>query len=120
MSRTRTTFPTLRPLGATPRTLRELNAQAVLAALVAEHPTSRAELARTTGMAKPTVGHALEMLLAAGLVRPVSPPASPRRRVGWRVHPHRAFRDRQSVHCGRFGAESAGARRFAAQAGRVA
>jgi predicted NBD/HSP70 family sugar kinase len=60
--------------GATPRTLRELNAQTVLAALVAEHPTSRAELARVTGMGKPTVGHALEMLLAAGLVRQVSPP----------------------------------------------
>jgi predicted NBD/HSP70 family sugar kinase len=61
--------------GATPRTLRELNAQTVLAALVRQgRASSRAELARITGMAKPTVGHALETLLRAGLVHEVSPP----------------------------------------------
>src|SRR4051794_15957628 len=62
-------------VGATPRTLRELNAQTVLAALVGQgRASSRAELARITGMAKPTVGHALETLLRAGLVGEGSPP----------------------------------------------
>lgn len=64
--------------GATLGTLREMNTRTVLEAIVDGHPTSRAEVARRTGMAKPTVANALDALLAAGFVRPAArPPAGP-------------------------------------------
>ena len=59
---------------ATLFTLREINASVVLKALYADPPLSRAEVARRLGMTKPTVGNALELLLAAGLVRETAPP----------------------------------------------
>ncbi|MFN0153225.1 MAG: ROK family transcriptional regulator [Gaiella sp.] len=49
-----------------PRLLRRLNAAAVLQAIRAGGPISRAELARTTGLSKPTVNSAVELLLEAG------------------------------------------------------
>lgn len=54
---------------ATLATLRELNARAVLEALVLEPRLSRAEVARRLGMSKPTANHVIEALAAAGLVR---------------------------------------------------
>lgn len=55
-------------------TLREINAAVVLDQIRAHPPISRAQIARTIGMSKPTVANALELLLSAGLVRPTIPP----------------------------------------------
>jgi len=55
--------------GANLATLRGMNARSVLDALLAERTLSRAEIARRTGMSKPTANHAIETLLDAGLVR---------------------------------------------------
>jgi predicted NBD/HSP70 family sugar kinase len=49
-----------------PRLLRRLNAAAVLRAIRAGGPVSRAELSRMTGLSKPTVNGAVEVLLASG------------------------------------------------------
>jgi len=49
-----------------PALLRRLNAAAVLHAIRAEGPVSRAELARSTGLSKPTVNGAVELLLEQG------------------------------------------------------
>ncbi|MFI6291038.1 ROK family transcriptional regulator [Nonomuraea sp. NPDC050790] len=49
--------------------LRLLNAQTVFDVIRRERPISRAEVARLTGMAKPTVSNVLSDLLQAGLVR---------------------------------------------------
>jgi predicted NBD/HSP70 family sugar kinase len=51
-----------------PRLLRRLNSAAVLHAIRAQGPTSRAELARVTGLSKPTVNEVVEFLLGAGYV----------------------------------------------------
>ncbi|MFI0418551.1 ROK family protein [Spongiactinospora sp. 9N601] len=59
---------------ATLATLREINASVVLTAIRADPPLSRAEVSRRTGMTKPTVANALDLLLAAGLVRQAAPP----------------------------------------------
>ncbi|MFD0634274.1 ROK family transcriptional regulator [Catenulispora yoronensis] len=59
---------------ATLATLRELNARAVLDALVREPRLSRAEVARRLGMSKPTANHVIEALVAAGLVREAARP----------------------------------------------
>ncbi len=53
------------PAGS-PRLLRRLNAAAVLRAIRADGPISRAELARATGLSKPTVNGAVELLLESG------------------------------------------------------
>jgi predicted NBD/HSP70 family sugar kinase len=58
---------------AVPRLLRTINERAVLDAIRAEAPVSRAELARRTGISKPTVSLALRALLEDGLVRETSP-----------------------------------------------
>jgi predicted NBD/HSP70 family sugar kinase len=53
------------PAGS-PRLLRRLNSAAVLHAIRAGAPISRAELARVTGLSKPTVNGAVELLLESG------------------------------------------------------
>ncbi|MFI9596320.1 ROK family protein [Nonomuraea sp. NPDC052265] len=59
---------------ATLTTLREINASVVLEAIRADPPISRAEVSRRTGMTKPTVANALDLLVSAGLVRQAEPP----------------------------------------------
>ena len=53
------------PAGS-PRLLRRLNSAAVLRTIRADGPISRAELARVTGLSKPTVNGAVELLLESG------------------------------------------------------
>lgn len=55
------------PAGS-PRLLRRINSAAVLRAIRAGAPISRAELARATGLSKPTVNAAVEFLLQSGYV----------------------------------------------------
>jgi predicted NBD/HSP70 family sugar kinase len=55
----------------TPRLLRAINERALLEHLRRQGPTSRAQLARDTGLSKPTVSQALANLERAGLVRVV-------------------------------------------------
>jgi predicted NBD/HSP70 family sugar kinase len=55
------------PAGS-PGLLRRLNSAAVLHAVRADGPVSRAELARVTGLSKPTVNAAVELLLEQGYV----------------------------------------------------
>lgn len=54
----------------TPRLLRAINERMLLEHLRANGPLSRAQLARATGLSKPTVSSALGNLERAGLVRP--------------------------------------------------
>jgi predicted NBD/HSP70 family sugar kinase len=69
-----------------PRVLRRLNAAAVLRAIRAAGPISRAELARVTGLSKPTVNAAVETLLEAGyLTERVAGTEPDRRRPGPRA-----------------------------------
>lgn len=58
---------------ATPRLLKQLNERAVLEAIRLGAPISRAEIARRSGISKPTVSLALRALLEAGLVRETDP-----------------------------------------------
>ena len=58
---------------ATPPLLKELNARAVLEAIRGGAPISRAEIARRTGISKPTVSLALRALVDGGLVRETAP-----------------------------------------------
>ncbi len=53
------------PAGS-PRLLRRINSAAVLRAVRAGAPISRSELARATGLSKPTVNGAVELLLQSG------------------------------------------------------
>src|ERR1700756_4923493 len=53
--------------------LRELNARAVLGAIRAHAPISRAQVSRKVDLTKPTVPAALETLQRAGLVREAPP-----------------------------------------------
>ena len=55
----------------TPRLLRSINERVLLEHLRLHGPISRAQLARATGLSKPTVSQALANLERAGLVRPV-------------------------------------------------
>jgi predicted NBD/HSP70 family sugar kinase len=54
---------------AVPSLLRALNERTVLDAVRAASPISRAEIARKTGISRPTVSHVLRSLLDDGLVR---------------------------------------------------
>src|SRR5262252_555180 len=54
---------------AVPGLLRRINERAVLDAVRANAPISRAELARETGISKPTISVALRALVEDGLVR---------------------------------------------------
>jgi predicted NBD/HSP70 family sugar kinase len=65
----------------TPALLRTLNQGALMQRLREGGPRSRAQLARDTGLSKPTVSQALAELEAAGLVRPVGPAAPSRGRT---------------------------------------
>jgi predicted NBD/HSP70 family sugar kinase len=60
-------------LKAVPSLLRTLNEQTVLDEIRRSAPTSRAEIARRSGISKPTVSLALQTLLDAGLVRETGP-----------------------------------------------
>jgi predicted NBD/HSP70 family sugar kinase len=66
---------------ATPRLLRTLNERTLLAHLRRVGPTSRAQLARDTGLSKPTVSLALANLERAGLARTVGEVPSSRGRA---------------------------------------
>src|SRR5919108_5793668 len=58
---------------ATPPLLKQLNERAVLDAIREGAPISRAEIARRTGISKPTVSLALRTLLESGVVRETAP-----------------------------------------------
>ena len=58
---------------ATPPLLKHLNERAVLEAIRGGAPISRAEIARRTGISKPTVSLALRALLKQGVVRETEP-----------------------------------------------
>lgn len=58
---------------ATPPLLKQLNARAVLESIRNGSPISRAEIARRTGISKPTVSLALQALLESGVVRETAP-----------------------------------------------
>jgi predicted NBD/HSP70 family sugar kinase len=58
---------------ATPPLLKHLNERAVLEAIRGGAPISRAEIARRTGISKPTVSQALRSLVVDGLVRETAP-----------------------------------------------
>jgi predicted NBD/HSP70 family sugar kinase len=62
----------------TPRLLRSMNERVLLEHLRRHGPISRAQLARATGLSKPTVSQALANLERAGLVRPVGQAGSER------------------------------------------
>jgi predicted NBD/HSP70 family sugar kinase len=59
-----------------PAFLRRLNAAAVLQAIRTDGPVSRADLARSTGLSKPTVNGAVELLLEQGYLVEVANGAS--------------------------------------------
>ena len=56
-------------LPAIPSLLKDLNERRVFELIRAEHPLSRAEIARRAGISKPTASLALQSLLDARLVR---------------------------------------------------
>jgi predicted NBD/HSP70 family sugar kinase len=72
---------------ATPALLRTLNQGALMQRLRDEGPVSRAQLARDTGLSKPTVSQALAELEAAGLVRAVGRAAPSRGRTAMLYEP---------------------------------
>src|SRR3954449_12271760 len=72
---------------ATPALLRTLNQGALMQRLHDGGPVSRAQLARETGLSKPTVSQALAELEAAGLVRAVGPSAPARGRTAMLYEP---------------------------------
>src|SRR3954453_21994936 len=71
----------------TPALLRTLNQGALMQHLRQHGPLSRAQLARDTGLSKPTVSQALADLEDAGLVRPVGPAAPSRGRTAMLYEP---------------------------------
>src|SRR6476469_2655865 len=71
----------------TPALLRTLNQGALMQRLREGGPLSRAQLARDTGLSKPTVSQALAELESAGLVRPVGPAAPSRGRTALLYEP---------------------------------
>lgn len=71
----------------TPALLRTLNQGALMQRLREAGPLSRAQLARDTGLSKPTVSQALAELEGAGLVRAVGPAAPSRGRTAMLYEP---------------------------------
>jgi predicted NBD/HSP70 family sugar kinase len=71
----------------TPALLRTLNQGALMQRLRDGGPLSRAQLARDTGLSKPTVSQALAELEAVGLVRAVGPAAPSRGRTALLYEP---------------------------------
>jgi predicted NBD/HSP70 family sugar kinase len=57
------------PSTGTPSLLRSINGRAVLELIATDGPLSRAQIARLTGMSKPTASITLSRLLASGIVR---------------------------------------------------
>src|SRR5436305_9929792 len=72
----------------TPALLRTLNQGALMQRLRDGGPVSRAQLARETGLSKPTVSQALAELEAVGLVRPVGPSPPARGRTAMLYEPN--------------------------------
>src|SRR3954453_20790800 len=72
---------------ATPALLRTPNQGTLMQRLHDGGPGSRAQLARETGLSKPTVSQALAELEAAGLVRAVGPSAPARGRTAMLYEP---------------------------------
>jgi predicted NBD/HSP70 family sugar kinase len=62
-----------RPPAGSPGLLRRLNSAAVLHTVREDGPVSRADLARMTGLSKPTVNAAVELLLEQGYVQEEEP-----------------------------------------------
>jgi predicted NBD/HSP70 family sugar kinase len=60
-----------RPLTGTPSLLRAINARAILELIQRSGPVSRAQVARDSGLSKPTVSLGLAALVEAGLAREV-------------------------------------------------
>src|SRR6059058_5182483 len=77
----------VKPQHGTPALLRTLNQGALMQRLRDHGPLSRAQLARDTGLSKPTVSQALAELEEAGLVRPVGPAAPSRGRTAMLYEP---------------------------------
>jgi predicted NBD/HSP70 family sugar kinase len=77
----------------TPRLLRAINERALLDRLRREGATSRAQLARDTGLSKPTVSNALANLERAGLVRQTgrAAPARGRSAILYEANPTAAY-----------------------------
>jgi predicted NBD/HSP70 family sugar kinase len=75
------------PVKGTPALLRTLNQGALMQRLREGGPLSRAQLARDTGLSKPTVSQALAELETAGLVRPVGLAAPSRGRTALLYEP---------------------------------
>src|SRR3954469_5027262 len=73
---------------ATPALLRTMNQGALLQRLRDGGPLSRAQLARDTGLSKPTVSQALAELEQAGLVRAIGPAAPSRGRTAMLYEPN--------------------------------
>ena len=71
----------------TPALLKTLNQSALMQRLHDGGPVSRAQLARDTGLSKPTVSQALAQLETAGLVRAVGPAAPSRGRTAMLYEP---------------------------------
>jgi predicted NBD/HSP70 family sugar kinase len=65
------TLPERPPTVGTPSLLRAINARAILERIQRTGPVSRAQVARDSGLSKPTVSLGLTALLDAGLVREV-------------------------------------------------
>ena|SRR5690348_123366 len=72
-----------RPPAGSPGLLRRLNSAAVLHAVRSDGPLSRADIARATGLSKPTVNAAVEALLEQGYLSEgeLSTPTGPGRRA---------------------------------------
>src|SRR5256885_1845875 len=77
----------VKPQRGTPALLRTLNQGALIQRLRDHGPLSRAQLARDTGLSKPTVSQALAELEAVGLVRAVGPAAPSRGRTALLYEP---------------------------------
>src|SRR3954452_16157352 len=75
------------PVKGTPALLRTLNQGALMQRLREAGPLSRAQLARDTGLSKPTVSEALAELETAGLVRPIGLAAPSRGRTALLYEP---------------------------------
>jgi predicted NBD/HSP70 family sugar kinase len=74
----------------TPRLLRDINERALLDRLRSDGASSRAQLARDTGLSKPTVSNALSNLERAGLVRAsgrVTPARGGRSAIRYELNP---------------------------------
>src|SRR5262245_24591422 len=72
-----------RPPAGSPGLLRRLNSAAVLHSVRTDGPLSRADIARSTGISKPTVAAAVEVLLEQGYLTEdpeLGQPARPGRR----------------------------------------